>query len=110
MLTSQYLLLTLKNTPYDAKIISHQLMLRTGMIRKTSSGFYIWLPTGIKVLEKIKKIIRKEMKKINALEISMPIVQSKNLWQNSGRLNLYGEELLQFSDRHKNQFILICSC
>ncbi|AEO08044.1 proline--tRNA ligase [Buchnera aphidicola] len=106
MLTSQYLLFTLKDTPYDAKIISHQLMLRSGMIRKTSSGVYIWLPTGIRVLNKIKKIIKKEMKKINALEISMPIMQSKNLWENSGRLNLFGEELLKFSDRHKNQFIL----
>ncbi|QCI17639.1 proline--tRNA ligase [Buchnera aphidicola (Acyrthosiphon lactucae)] len=106
MLTSQYLLSTLKDTPYDAKIISHQLMLRSGMIRKTSSGLYIWLPTGIRVLKKIKKIIRKEMKKINALEIFMPIIQSEFLWEKSGRLSIYGEELLRFSDRRKNHFIL----
>ncbi|AEO08596.1 prolyl-tRNA synthetase [Buchnera aphidicola str. Ak (Acyrthosiphon kondoi)] len=106
MLTSQYLLSTLKDIPYDAKIISHQLMLRSGMIRKISSGLYIWLPTGIRVLKKIKKIIKKEMKKINALEILMPIVQPEYLWKESGRLNIYGEELLKFSDRRNNQFIL----
>ncbi|QCI23788.1 proline--tRNA ligase [Buchnera aphidicola (Macrosiphoniella sanborni)] len=106
MLTSQYLLLTLKNIPYEAKIISHQLMLKSGIIRKTSSGFYIWLPTGIRILKKIKNIIRQEMKNINALEISMPIIQSQKLWKNSGRFNIYGEELFKLSDRHKNQFIL----
>ncbi|WP_425619789.1 proline--tRNA ligase [Buchnera aphidicola] len=106
MLTSQYLFFTLKNIPYDAKIISHQLMLRSGMIRKTSSGIYTWLPTGIRVLNKIQNIIKKEMNKIDALEISMPIIQSKNLWENSGRFHLFGEELLKFSDRHNNQFIL----
>ncbi|QIQ41831.1 MAG: proline--tRNA ligase [Buchnera aphidicola (Microlophium carnosum)] len=106
MLISQYLLSTLKNIPSDAKIISHQLMLRSGMIRKTSSGLYIWLPTGIRVLKKIKKIIKKEMEKINALEISMPIIQPEYLWKESERLSVYGEELLKFSDRRKNQFIL----
>ncbi|QCO70800.1 proline--tRNA ligase [Buchnera aphidicola] len=106
MLTSQYLLSTLKDIPYDAKIISHQLMLRSGMIRKTSSGLYIWLPTGIRVLKKIKKIIIKEMEKINALEISMPIIQPEYLWKESGRFSVYGEELLKFSDRRNNQFIL----
>lgn len=106
MLTSQYLLSTLKDIPYDAKIISHQLMLRSGMIRKTSSGLYVWLPTGIRVLKKIQRIIEKEMAKINALEISMPIIQPECLWQESGRLSIYGEELLKFSDRRKNRFIL----
>ncbi|WAI12000.1 MAG: proline--tRNA ligase [Buchnera aphidicola (Macrosiphum albifrons)] len=106
MFTSQYLLSTLKDIPYDAKIISHQLMLRSGMIRKTSSGLYIWLPTGIRVLKKIKKIIKKEMAKINALEISMPIIQPEYLWKESGRFSAYGEELLKFSDRRNNQFIL----
>ncbi|QCI22691.1 proline--tRNA ligase [Buchnera aphidicola] len=106
MLTSQYLLSTLKDIPYDAKIISHQLMLRSGMIRKTSSGLYIWLPTGIRVLKKIKKIISKEMKKINALELSMPIIQPEYLWKESGRFSAYGEELLRFSDRRNNKFVL----
>ncbi|ACL30056.1 proline--tRNA ligase [Buchnera aphidicola str. APS (Acyrthosiphon pisum)] len=106
MLTSQYLLSTSKDIPYDAKIISHQLMIRSGMIRKTSSGLYVWLPTGMRVLKKIKNIITTEMEKINALEILMPIIQPEYLWKESGRLNLYGEELLRFLDRRKNQFIL----
>ncbi|QCI20386.1 proline--tRNA ligase [Buchnera aphidicola (Brachycaudus cardui)] len=106
MRTSKYLLSTLKEIPYDARIISHQLMLRSGMIRKISSGLYVWLPTGIRVLRKIKNIIQKEMKKIHALEISMPIMQPQSLWQESGRLKIYGEELLKFCDRRKNKFIL----
>ncbi|UPT14606.1 proline--tRNA ligase [Buchnera aphidicola] len=106
MRASKYLLLTLKETPHDTKIISHQLMLRSGMIRKLSSGLYTWLPTGLKVLKKIKKIISCEMKKINALEISTPIIQPKKLWEESNRLNTYGKELLQFFDRRNQQFIL----
>ncbi|AWH90539.1 proline--tRNA ligase [Buchnera aphidicola (Melanaphis sacchari)] len=106
MRTSQYLLSTLKEIPHDAKIISHQLMLRSGMIRKISSGLYIWLPTGIKVFNKIKKIIREEMKKIQAIEILTPIIQPEELWKKSGRLNLYGKELLKFFDRRQNKFVL----
>lgn len=106
MRTSQYLLSTLKEKPCDTKIISHQLMIRSGMIRKISSGLYIWLPTGMRVIEKIKKIIKKEMQNIQALEISMPIIQPEYLWRESGRLNIYGEELLKFHDRRKHQFIL----
>ncbi|CAL4326304.1 proline--tRNA ligase [Buchnera aphidicola] len=106
MRTSQYLLSTLKEVPYDAKIISHQLMLRSGMIRKISSGLYVWLPTGIRVLKKIQNIIHEEMKKIGALEISMPIMQPESLWQESGRVKIYGEELFNFYDRRKNKFIL----
>ncbi|QCI24886.1 proline--tRNA ligase [Buchnera aphidicola (Rhopalosiphum padi)] len=106
MRASQYLFSTLKETPHNTKIISHQLMLKSGMIRKLSSGIYIWLPTGIKVLQKIKDIIRKEMKKINALEILMPIIQPEIIWKNSGRLSIYGEELLQFCDRRNQKFIL----
>ncbi|ALD15198.1 proline--tRNA ligase [Buchnera aphidicola (Aphis glycines)] len=106
MRASQYLLLTLKETPNNTKIISHQLMLRSGMIRKLSSGLYIWLPTGLKVLKKINKIIACEMRKINALEIIMPIIQPKKLWEQSNRLNTYGKELLQFFDRRNQEFIL----
>lgn len=106
MRASQYLLATLKEIPHDTKIISHQLMLRSGMIRKLSSGLYIWLPTGLRVLKKINKIIANEMKKINALEISMPIIQPEKLWKKSGRLNIYGKELLQFFDRRNQKFIL----
>ncbi|AYN24813.1 proline--tRNA ligase [Buchnera aphidicola] len=106
MRASKYLFSTLKETPHNAKIISHQLMLKSGMIRKLSSGIYIWLPTGIKVLKKIEDIIRNEMKKIHALELLMPIIQPEKLWQDSGRLNIYGEELLQFYDRRNQKFIL----
>ncbi|QFQ32421.1 proline--tRNA ligase [Buchnera aphidicola (Aphis fabae)] len=106
MRASKYLLATLKETPHDSKIISHQLMLRSGMIRKLSSGLYIWLPTGLKVLKKINNIIINEMKKINALEICMPIIQPEKLWEKSGRLNIYGKELLQFFDRRNQKFIL----
>lgn len=106
MRASQYLLLTLKEIPHDAKIISHQLMLKSGMIRKLSSGLYIWLPTGIKVLKKIKKIIKNEMKKIHALEMLMPIMQPEKIWKDSGRLDIYGSELLQFYDRRHQKFVL----
>ncbi|QCI18790.1 proline--tRNA ligase [Buchnera aphidicola] len=106
MRASQYLLLTLKENPHDTEIISHQLMLRSGMIRKLSSGLYIWLPTGLRVLKKVNKIITNEMKKINALEISMPIIQPEELWKKSGRLNVYGKELFRFFDRRNKKFIL----
>ncbi|CAL4321822.1 proline--tRNA ligase [Buchnera aphidicola] len=106
MRASQYLFFTLKEIPNSAKIISHQLMLKSGMIRKLSSGLYIWLPTGIKILNKIKKIIQNEMEKINACEILTPIIQPEKLWENSGRLNIYGQELLKFYDRRNQKFIL----
>ncbi|QNS01946.1 MAG: proline--tRNA ligase [Buchnera aphidicola (Pentalonia nigronervosa)] len=106
MRATQFLFSTLKEIPHEATIISHQLMLRTGMIKKTSSGLYIWLPIGVRVLTKIINIIKKEMEKINALEITLPIVQPEYLWQNSGRLKIYGDELLKFSDRRKKNFIL----
>ncbi|WP_343154467.1 proline--tRNA ligase [Buchnera aphidicola (Aphis aurantii)] len=106
MRASKYLLLTLKENPHDTEIISHQLMLRSGMIRKLSSGLYIWLPTGLRVLKKINKIIKNEMQKIHALEISMPIIQPEKLWEKSGRLNIYGKELIKFFDRRNQKFIL----
>ncbi|CAL4321714.1 Proline--tRNA ligase [Buchnera aphidicola (Protaphis terricola)] len=106
MKASQYLLLTLKETSHETKIISHELMLKSGMIRQLSSGLYTWLPTGLRVIKKINKIIINEMKKINALEILMPIIQPKTLWEKSGRLDIYGKELLQFFDRRNQNFIL----
>ncbi|PPI86635.1 proline--tRNA ligase [Candidatus Pantoea edessiphila] len=106
MLTSKYLLSTYKNTSSDTEIISHRLMLRAGMIRKLSSGLYIWLPTGIRVLKKIENIIRQEMNKIGALEILMPIVQPADLWEKSDRLLRYGPELLKIKDRHQRLFVL----
>lgn len=106
MRTSQYLLFTLKENPADAEIISHKLMLRAGMIRKLASGLYDWLPTGVRVLRKVKNIIREEMNNIRAIEISMPIVQPAELWQESGRWEQYGQELLRFIDRGERSFVL----
>ena len=85
MRTSQYLLSTLKETPSDAEVISHQLMLRAGMIRKLASGLYNWLPTGLRVLHKVENIVREEMNKAGAIEVSMPVVQPAELWEESGR-------------------------
>ncbi|MGP1952706.1 MAG: proline--tRNA ligase [Arsenophonus sp. ET-KM2-MAG3] len=106
MRTSQYLLSTLKETPADAELISHKLMLRAGMIRKLASGLYDWLPTGVRVLRKIEKIIREEMDRAGAIELYMPMVQPANLWKKSGRLDQYGPELLRFIDRAKQSFVL----
>lgn len=106
MRTSHYLLSTLKETPADAKIVSHQLMLRAGMIRKLASGLYDWMPTGVRVLRKIEKIVREEMDNAGSLEISMPVVQPADLWQESGRWEQYGPELLRFTDRGERPFVL----
>ncbi|TCJ95898.1 prolyl-tRNA synthetase [Volucribacter psittacicida] len=105
MKTSQYLFSTLKETPNDAQIVSHQLMLRAGMIRPLASGLYTWLPTGIRVLKKVENIVREEMNKC-ALEIEMPVVQPAELWQESGRWEQYGPELLRFKDRGDREFII----
>lgn len=106
MRTSHYLLSTLKETPADAEIVSHQLMLRAGMIRKLASGLYDWMPTGVRVLRKIEKIVREEMDNAGSLEISMPVVQPADLWLESGRWEQYGPELLRFSDRGERPFVL----
>ncbi|CAJ0991418.1 proline--tRNA ligase [Pantoea sp. Nvir] len=106
MRTTQYLLSTLKEIPSNAEVISHQLMLRAGMIRKIASGLYIWLPNGLRVLKKIENIIREEMNHSGAIEISMPIVQPATLWQVSGRWEKYGQELLRITDRHERRFVL----
>lgn len=106
MRTSQYLLATLKEPPADAEIISHQLMLRAGMIRKLASGLYTWLPSGLRVLKKVEAIVREEMDKAGAIELSMPVVQPADLWQKSGRWEQYGPELLRFTDRGERPFVL----
>ncbi|MGV3067055.1 proline--tRNA ligase [Proteus mirabilis] len=106
MRTNHYLLSTLKETPADAEIVSHQLMLRAGMIRKLASGLYDWMPTGVRVLRKIEKIVREEMDNAGSLEISMPVVQPADLWQESGRWEQYGPELLRFTDRGERPFVL----
>lgn len=105
MRTSQYLFSTLKETPNDAQVVSHQLMLRAGMIRPSASGLYTWLPTGNRVLKKVENIIREEMNKC-AMEVEMPVVQAGELWQESGRWEDYGAELLRFKDRGGRDFVL----
>lgn len=106
MRTSQYLLSTLKETPADAEVISHQLMLRAGMIRKVASGLYTWLPTGYRVLKKVEHIVREEMNKAGAIELLMPVVQPADIWQESGRWEQYGPELLRIKDRGDRDFVL----
>ncbi|GAA0856083.1 proline--tRNA ligase [Aliiglaciecola litoralis] len=106
MRTSQYLLSTQKETPADAEIVSHQLMLRAGLVRKLASGLYTWLPTGLRVLNKVSEIVRDEMNKAGAIEMLMPVVQPADLWQESGRWEEYGPELLRIKDRHNRDFVL----
>ncbi len=106
MRTSQYLLATVKETPADAVVISHQLMLRAGMVRKLASGLYNWLPTGLRVLRKVENIVREEMDRAGAQEVLMPVVQPMELWEESGRAPAYGPELLRITDRHNNAFCL----
>ncbi|KMK51110.1 proline--tRNA ligase [[Actinobacillus] muris] len=106
MRTSQYLFSTLKETPNDAQVVSHQLMLRAGMIRPLASGLYNWLPTGLRVLKKVENIIREEMDKSGALEVEMPVVQPADLWVESQRWDDYGPELLRFNDRGNRAFVL----
>ena len=104
MLTSQFLLATLKEIPADAELVSHQLMLRAGLIRKLASGLYTWLPLGMRVLQKVETIVREEMEKAGALEMLMPAIQPAELWHESGRWEDYGNELLKMQDRHERQF------
>jgi len=106
MRTSQYLLATLKETPADAEVISHQLMLRAGLVRKLASGLYNWLPSGLRVLNKVAQIVREEMNRAGAIEVLMPVVQPADLWQESGRWEEYGPELCRLKDRHNRDFAL----
>eukprot|EP01030_Chromulinospumella_sphaerica_P006631 gene6631-6482_t len=104
MRTSQFLLATQKETPSDAVVISHQLMLRAGMIRKLASGLYTWLPMGLRVMRKVEAVVREEMNAAGSLEVLMPSTQPAELWQESGRWEEYGPELLRFKDRHGRDF------
>lgn len=106
MRASRFLFATLRETPNDAEVISHQLMLRAGMIRKLASGLYTWLPMGVRVLNKVEAIVREEMNRAGALETFMPVTQPASLWEESGRYVQYGPELLRFNDRHDNPFVL----
>ncbi|MBL4607996.1 MAG: proline--tRNA ligase [Pseudomonadales bacterium] len=106
MRASEYLLSTHREAPAEAETISHQLMLRSGMIRKLASGLYTWLPTGLRVLQKVEATIRDEMNQAGAQEVMMPVVQPAELWEESGRWQQYGPELLRITDRHKRAFCL----
>lgn len=104
MRASRYLIATQKETPSDAEVISHQLMLRAGMIRKLAAGLYTWLPMGLRTLRKVERIVREEMDKSGGQEVLMPAVQPAELWQESGRWTQYGGELLRMNDRHGREF------
>ena len=106
MRASQYLLATVKETPSDAETASHQLMIRAGLIRKLATGLYTWLPLGLRVLRKVTDIVRDEMDKAGAMEVSMPVVQPAELWLETGRWQTMGPELLRFTDRHERDFCL----
>jgi prolyl-tRNA synthetase len=106
MRATQFLLATQKETPADAVVVSHQLMLRAGMIRKSASGLYSWLPLGLRVLRKVEQIVREEMNKSGALEVLMPVVQPAELWVESGRWDQFGPELTRFNDRHDTPYCL----
>jgi prolyl-tRNA synthetase len=102
---SRYFLPVLRETPKEAEIISHQLMLRSGMIRQASAGIYSWLPLGLSVLRKIEQIVREEQNRSGAVEMLMPTIQSADLWRESGRYDAYGPEMLRFPDRHEREML-----
>lgn len=106
MKTSKFALATQKESPAEAEVVSHRLMLRAGLIRRLSAGIYSWLPLGMRVLNKVEAIVREEMNRAGALEMVMPVVQPAELWQESGRWQEYGPELLRFKDRHERDFVI----
>src|SRR5687767_7032862 len=106
MRVSQFLLSTLKETPSDAEVVSHRLMLRAGMIRQLARGIYTWMPLGLRVLRKAEAVVREEMNAAGAVELVMPAVQPAELWQESGRWAEYGPELLRLKDRHDREFVI----
>ncbi|MEO0034695.1 MAG: hypothetical protein RLZZ501_718 [Pseudomonadota bacterium] len=100
MRRSSYFLPTLKETPSEAQIASHRLMLRAGMIRQSAAGIYTWLPLGLRVLRNIERIVREEQDAAGAQELLMPTIQSADIWRESGRYDAYGKEMLRIRDRH----------
>jgi len=105
MKLSNYFLPILKENPAEAKIKSHQLMLRSGMIRQSASGIYSWLPIGLKVLKNIEEVVRQEQNNAGAIELLMPTIQSADLWKESGRYDDYGKEMLRITDRHERDLL-----
>src|SRR5689334_21262009 len=106
MRLSRYPVNTAKETPAEAEVISHQLMLRAGLIRRLAAGVYTFLPMGLRAVRKVENIIREEMDRAGALELLMPAVQPAELWQESGRWEQYGPELLRFKDRHERDYVI----
>jgi prolyl-tRNA synthetase len=106
MKTSRFFIATLKEVPAEAEIVSHRLMLRAGLVRRLSAGIYTWLPLGLRVVRKVESMVREEMNRAGAVELSMPVVQPAELWQESGRWSAYGPELLRFKDRHARDFVI----
>ncbi|NRA61288.1 MAG: proline--tRNA ligase [Psychrobium sp.] len=106
MRTTSYLLATQKETPNDAEIVSHQLMIRAGMVRRLASGLYTWLPSGLRVMQKVANIVRQEMERAGSVELLMPMVQPSDLWKETGRIDQFGPELLRIKDRHGRGFVL----
>jgi prolyl-tRNA synthetase len=106
MKASQFLISTLKEAPADAEVVSHQLMMRAGMIKKLGAGIYSWMPMGLRVLRKIEGIVREEMNKAGAVELLMPVVQPAEFWQETGRWSKMGPELMRVKDRHERDFII----
>ena len=105
MRTSDYFISTLKEAPSEAEVVSHRLMLRAGLIKRLAGGIYTWMPLGLRVLRKVEAIVREEMNRAGAIELSMPAVQPSELWRESGRWEEYGPELLRFKDRHQRDFV-----
>ena len=106
MRSSRYFISTIKEAPADAELLSHKLMIRAGLIRRLAAGIYTWMPLGLRVVRKIEAIVREEMNRAGALEVSMPVVQPAELWRESGRWEAYGPELLRFKDRHERDFVI----
>src|ERR1700753_1467262 len=105
MRLSRYFLPLLRETPSEAQIVSHRLMLRAGMIRQEAAGIYAWLPLGFRVLQKIEQIVREEMNRAGAIEILMPTLQPSELWKETGRYDAYGPEMLRIKDRHERELL-----
>src|SRR5687768_8058870 len=105
MRLSRYFLPLLKENPAEAQIVSHRLMLRTGMIRQEAAGIYAWLPLGLKVLKKVEKIVEEEMARAGAIQMLMPTLQLADLWRESGRYEDYGQEMLRIKDRHEREML-----
>src|SRR6187549_2846291 len=106
MRVSKFFLSTLKEAPSEAELVSHRLMLRAGLIRRLGSGIYSFMPMGLRIVRKVEAIVREEMNRAGAMELAMPVVQPAELWQESGRWQAYGPELLRFQDRHKRDFVI----